>query len=204
MRPRIATLSALAVAMAALWALPAGAATRAIAIRDNYFDPSSVSATMGTTFTWTNQGAAEHTATYKGALHLWDSGTLEPAGTLSRGQSFRVALAWAGTYPYYCTIHGFTGRLSIPDGVSPSAGSSSTVFTIALGTTGAGAGRVFDVQRRKGTGSWVTITSGTTSRRVTFKAGSLGRGTYSFRSRLRKAGRTAATGWSPARSVRVS
>jgi hypothetical protein len=115
-------------------------------------------------------------------------------------------LPWAATYSYYCAIHGFTGSIGIPDSANRTTGTRSTVFTFTLGTTGAGSGRVYDVQRRKGSGSWVAYRTGLTARTVSFKAGSLGTGNYSFRSRLRKvvSGADPVTGWSPPRSIRVS
>lgn len=185
---------------------PATAATKDVAIRDNYFSPASLSGVMGTTFRWTNRGVNYHDSTYRGALGLWRSGRLSGAGAYGSGESFAKTLPWAATYPYSCTIHGFTGSIRIPDGVNRSTGSRSTVFTFTLGTVGPGSGRVFDVQRRKGSGSWVAYRTGLTVRTVTFRAGSLGTGTYSFRSRLRKvvSGADPVTGWSPPLSIRVS
>lgn len=65
---------------------------------DNYFQPDTVTATVGQTITWTNFGSHDHTVTSD--TGAWDSVTLGPLAVFGR------TFARAGTYPYHCTIHG--------------------------------------------------------------------------------------------------
>lgn len=52
----------------------------------------------GTMVTWTNDDSVNHSATSD--TGIWDSGVLTP------GQSFSWTFNSAGTFPYYCTVHG--------------------------------------------------------------------------------------------------
>ena len=53
---------------------------------------------VGTQVTWINDDSAPHTATS-------DTGVFD-SGTLNQGQSFSFTFETAGTFPYFCTIHG--------------------------------------------------------------------------------------------------
>ncbi len=68
-----------------------------VSIFDNGYTPASLSVTEGTTVTWTNTGAAPHTATDRAGR--FDSGFMMTGDTFSR------TLTTAGTYEYFCTIH---------------------------------------------------------------------------------------------------
>lgn len=69
---------------------------------DFFFDPATVTITVGDTVTWTNVGEVAHTTTSGSSPNpdgIWDSGTLEP------GESFSRTFNEAGTFSYFCTIH---------------------------------------------------------------------------------------------------
>jgi plastocyanin len=76
------------------------------------FNPQSRTVAVGTTVTWTNKDSAPHTAT---------SGTPgNPNGTfrstqLTQGQTFSHTFSAAGTFPYYCEVHGamMTGTIVV-------------------------------------------------------------------------------------------
>ena len=71
---------------------------------------------MGTTMTWTNIGAAQHTVTDK-RLGLFDSGPLDPGGT------FAVFFNGASTYTVMSTLDAFpTQQIPVRPTVSPSSG----------------------------------------------------------------------------------
>ncbi|MBI5100994.1 MAG: hypothetical protein HZB33_04075 [Nitrospirae bacterium] len=60
---------------------------------------------------WTNNGVLGHSAT-SGANWptkdgIWDS------EILSGGQSFSFTFTQSGTFPYFCTPHGFTGTVIV-------------------------------------------------------------------------------------------
>jgi plastocyanin len=74
-----------------------GPATAAVAIVDLEFSPARVRVATGGEVTWTNDGAAPHTATARD--QSFDSGILAPQGTFSR------RFDAPGTYDYICLVH---------------------------------------------------------------------------------------------------
>jgi plastocyanin len=78
----------------------------AVSIVDFAFDPPTVEVPVGATVTWTNSGAAPHTATASDGA--FDSGELAP------GASFSHTFTAAGAFPYVCQIHPqMTGTVSV-------------------------------------------------------------------------------------------
>ena len=70
-------------------------------MQNSAFNPVTRTVSVGTTVTWMNQDAFAHTVTYSaGPGSAFDSGSIAGGGTYSH--TFSVA----GTYQYYCTIHG--------------------------------------------------------------------------------------------------
>jgi plastocyanin len=70
------------------------------------FNPTTRTVSAGTTVTWVNKDGVAHTAT--------SSSVPAGAATFSSGNvgangQFQVTFATAGTYQYYCTIHGSPG-----------------------------------------------------------------------------------------------
>ena len=82
-----------------------------VTIQDNFFAPNEVTVNVGDTITWTNNGAAPHTTTSGTICPIgngkWDS------GILLSGQSFSFTFTQAGTFPYFCSIHCFTGTVVV-------------------------------------------------------------------------------------------
>lgn len=68
-----------------------------VGLYDNYFQPGTVTVSVGTTVQWTNYGQHDHTVTSD--TGLWDSGELGPLGL------YDYTFAQPGIYPYHCTIH---------------------------------------------------------------------------------------------------
>jgi len=87
------------------------AATVNVSIGDDFFSPQTVTINVGDTIKWTNNGFAPHTATSGTSCPIgngkWDS------GVLSHGQSFSFTFTQAGTLPYFCSIHCFTGTVVV-------------------------------------------------------------------------------------------
>jgi hypothetical protein len=94
------------------------------------------------------------------------------------------------------------GKVKVPGMVSPTSGTTATVFTITVATVAAPSGFSYDVQMRIGSGSWATYKTGLATTTTTFQATSAG--TYSFRSRLHRASTGGTSGFSPAKTVTVS
>jgi plastocyanin len=68
---------------------------------DNFaFVPASLSVPTGTTVTWTNEDAIQHTVSS-------DDGTTFDSGAFSQGKTFEFTAGPPGTYTYFCRIHPF-------------------------------------------------------------------------------------------------
>ena len=79
------------------------------------YTPNSVAVSSGSAVTWSNRSAVSHTVTRctvsacgtgggSGAAPAsFDSGTINPGGQAS------ISFSGAGSYTYYCTIHGYAG-----------------------------------------------------------------------------------------------
>lgn len=72
-----------------------------IRMLDFSFEPAEVSVAVGTTVRFVNAGQARHSATLDSAA--FDSTLLEPGG------EFSFTFTEAGTFPFYCTLHGLPG-----------------------------------------------------------------------------------------------
>ena len=71
------------------------------------FSPASITIHVGQTVVWRNDDSTQHTTTSGmcpngvcAPMSGWDSGILNP------GQSYAHLFSAAGTFPYYCRIHG--------------------------------------------------------------------------------------------------
>jgi plastocyanin len=97
-RPRArAGLGLAFLALSALAAPTALAASAAVSIADFAFSPRTVEIRVGDSVTWTNRDSVGHTAT--GSNDAFDTGLLE------EGESASVTFVRAGTYRYICTPH---------------------------------------------------------------------------------------------------
>lgn len=78
-----------------------GGRTNNPVMRNTAFVPTPDTVTAGATVRWTNNDGFAHTVTsVPGSGESFDSGNVAGAGTFSR------AFNTAGTFNYYCTIHG--------------------------------------------------------------------------------------------------
>lgn len=80
-----------------------------VAIVDNSYDPGTITVTPGATVTWTHAGNFPHSVTADDSS--WDSSpagcsTTATAGCMSGGQTFQRAFPAAGSFRYYCKVHG--------------------------------------------------------------------------------------------------
>ncbi len=83
-------------------------ATDKVTIQNVAFSPANITVKKGTTVTWTNQDAVEHTVTE-------DDGQNGPsASPLNQGQSYSFTFNQTGTFHYHCTIHSeMTGTVTV-------------------------------------------------------------------------------------------
>jgi plastocyanin/LysM repeat protein len=88
--------------------LPAPQAGQALVSIQNFaFNPSTITVRVGQQVVWVNNDSVPHTTTSGSCpggtctpAPGWDSGTLNP------GQSFAFTFTTAGTFTYFCRIHG--------------------------------------------------------------------------------------------------
>ncbi len=97
------------------------AAAQNVSIKDNAFDPKTITVNVGDTVTWTIAGQNEHTVTADNASFNSDD--------LKAGEktSFTFTFTKAGTFAYYCKYHGGLGG----------QGMSGTVVVQAAGAASA-------------------------------------------------------------------
>lgn len=69
----------------------------AVSIANFSFEPATITVPVGTTVTWTNNDAANHTVTA-------DDGSFK-SESLGSGATFSQTFATAGTFAYHCAIH---------------------------------------------------------------------------------------------------
>lgn len=114
--PAAATATATAAAPAPKLA-KAAAAT--VSVGDNFYAPASVSVFVGESVTWKNNGASPHSATANGGS--FDTGVFDP------GQSRSATFSRAGTFSYYCTVHGLSqaGTVRVAAAASGGGGGGS-------------------------------------------------------------------------------
>ena len=95
-----------------------------VSIVDFAFQPASVEVPVGGTVTWTNTGAAPHTATADGGA--FDSGQLAPGAAFS--QTFTAACS----FPYHCNIHpDMTGTVNVVEAAAAAAPTAAPAETAA-------------------------------------------------------------------------
>ena len=95
-------LAPLLIAVALVLAVGAAAAdapVRTVTIPGKLYDPPHLDVLVGTTVTWKNDDAINHTVTADG--DAFSSGYVPPGG------SFSFTFAKQGRYPFHCTIHKF-------------------------------------------------------------------------------------------------
>jgi plastocyanin len=96
--PGVPAAAPSAVASAAAKPKAKKAASASVSVGDNFFAPASVTVAVGDSVTWNNNGQAPHSATADDGS--FDTGVFDPGG--SRSTTFDSA----GTFSYYCTVHG--------------------------------------------------------------------------------------------------
>jgi plastocyanin len=119
------------------------------------FTPESAGGTTGSAVTWTNQSGAAHTVTActsvacPGAPANTGSDSFDNSLSSGSGSTAQFTFSSAGTYHYYCKIHGYAGMhgvvvVSAASTPPPSSGSSTPTPSAAKGsgatTPGTGAG----------------------------------------------------------------
>jgi plastocyanin len=82
--------------------IPQGASSPGCDATDECFIPSSITVSVGTTVTWTNDDSAAHTVT-SGQDATFDG--IFDSSLFMAGRTFSYTFEDAGTYPYFCFVH---------------------------------------------------------------------------------------------------
>ena len=98
-------ITALGLAGRDAFAAPQAQQSATVEMQDFVFAPKTITIAAGTTVNWPNTGQAPHTSTSD--TGLWDS------GQKAAGESFSFTFREAGTFPYYCTLHGAPGGVGM-------------------------------------------------------------------------------------------
>jgi plastocyanin len=206
MRRRL-TIAAIAVGLA----LPALAFARVpvtqIQVKDNFYTPENPAARAfqtGPSFHWARAAGS-------GGAHniVQDAGLFRSGGLTSGPINFTIS-ASAGSYHYYCQLHGSpAGGMAGVVKVRPiqNAAPVGNPFTVIWADSGTKTGKAFDVRYKVGAGPWKIWKNDTAQFKAIFGLNNLpvtvmpGK-TYQFQVRSEQATNHAkASGWSPALSV---
>jgi plastocyanin len=131
-------LALLALVVSGIAAAPSGAAPQNVAIRDACgpgpfffcYSPQSLTVSAGDRVAWTNNSITPlgHTITRctpaacGGVGGGTGSDKWTGSGTIHQGQTYGNTFTGAGTYVYYCTIHGYAqmhGTITVPGSPPP-------------------------------------------------------------------------------------
>ncbi len=182
---------------------PVTAATSEVTVSDNRFSPDRVTVRVGDSVEWSRAQASRGSHNIREDNSIFRSGTVT-AGAISFARRFS-----AGTFHYYCEIHGsrrsgMDGLVRVP--VTIVTAPSGLAFTVKWATGTTNTGTRFDVQYRVASGAWRNWKSDTAAtdavfgragQPLTVKAGTV----YSFRARSQK--RDAESGWSPVKTLKA-
>lgn len=167
------------------------------------FSPKALSAPVGSTVTWRNDGDLVHDVQgrdpYPGG---WDRARV--ATDASRSKTF----SFAGTHWYRCTMHsndagtsGMIGKVRVPVQVSPASGATGSRFTITIASQVPPSGWRFEVQRKIGAGDWILWRDDVARTTLAYRPAN--GGTHRFRARLERASAGVRLPFSPADAITV-
>jgi len=100
---------------AAIFFIASASSSSTISIGDDFYAPNTLTIPQGTTVIWTDNGHSQHTVTSGNGSPsgMFDSGVLNP------GQQFSFRFTGAGSFQFYCQIHGanvMSGTITVSGG----------------------------------------------------------------------------------------
>lgn len=198
----VAATGALLVAVVVV-PVGAGAATTQVTVKDSAFKPDVVRVAVGGSVQWIWAEGNRETHNVREEGEIFSSGS-----PMSASDPFKRVFS-AGTFYYYCEVHGFNspkmdGFVKVPVTIAPAP--AGVAFTVKWASGVTNTGSKFDVQYRIGSGKWKTWKKDVASPSAVFGAKgapvTVAPGQrYSFRARS-QSGR-AVTRWSPAKSFQA-
>jgi LPXTG-motif cell wall-anchored protein len=104
---------------------PASKASVTVSMKDNKFQPKTVTISVGDSVTWKNEGEEDHTATGSGFA----------TGTVAPGSSASETFSDAGDYSYICDFHDeMKGTVVVEDGGTSPDGDTKSDDPTGTGT----------------------------------------------------------------------
>jgi len=196
---RVISLGLVAVMLSAPGATPgAVAATVDVAMLEHSYNPRVRPVGLGGEVRWSNASGLQHTATSK-------QGFFTSPLLNGNGDSAKLPFQHAGSFGYYCEIHGLTmsGTVQVSLKVTRLNGG----FTLRWSVAGSSiSGRRFDVQKKApGTTTWTSLRSNTQTRAAFLDP--TRNGTWRYRAKTENISNLSdikTSGWSPIKSVLVS
>ncbi len=79
---------------------PSGPGPNQVFLQNTAFNPTTLTVSAGTMVTWSNKDGFTHNVTSSSGPAAFSS------GSLGSGATYQFTFMTAGTYQYYCTIHG--------------------------------------------------------------------------------------------------
>lgn len=173
----------------------AEAASTSVAVRDNFFDPARTKVKVGDRIVWKTGSSNSD------AHNVREDNKIFYSGSPDRLQFSFERVFSAGTFHYYCEIHGFRGggmdgMVKVP--VKLGAAPSGPAFTVVWASSGSNTGSRYTIQHKVGSGSWKTWKSRTSLRKATFRSAVVGK-RYTFRAKSIQG--DAESRWSPPSSL---
>ena len=165
------------------------------------FSPKTKAIAQGQSVEWINQMPGLSAVQQTSKPPIFDS-TSQGIGAM-----YSVRFAVAGTYAYVARVHpSHKGTITVPMGVSPSTGTSTTNFVVtwATGTDPVVSNEwLIDVQvTTPNAKDFVMWQEGVTTKSASYVP-TAGSGTYRFRTRMRHGTEQSASDWSPVASITV-
>jgi plastocyanin len=112
---RVQPAAAVLFLLAAALAVPAGAATHDVTVRDFVFQPADLTIEVGDTVRWSNVQGSHNVVANDGSFN---------SGVPSAGWTFSHTFNSAGDFPYRCTLHGFPNGVGMTGVVRVTSGAT--------------------------------------------------------------------------------
>jgi plastocyanin len=84
-----------------------------VLIKDNFFDPGTLTVAVGRPVVWKHEGNGTHTVT--SGTPTVNPGVIFDSGALNPGGGFQFTFSTPGSYSYFCRVHGInmTGTITV-------------------------------------------------------------------------------------------
>jgi hypothetical protein len=166
---------------------------------DDVFTAPAGTVAQGATVGFLNQGPIHgHTVTDDTGMGWFDSKVI-PVNS-----SWQWTYPAAGNYKLECTLHsGMDLTVKVPIQVTPASGHTNTTFKVTWAAAPPPSGFVYDVQIQRPGGDWEFWQKAVTTMTASFMPDS-GRGTYSFKARMKRLSNNATSWYSAAVPVTVT